>query len=114
MCNDSDNLNESNCADANCVNLLSILENVNEAECYEMVVKDTENHSLFPVRSESIKIQIDEGPLPNDQQIINLETERGQLMEARTDNLEINRGINPAEQIDDKVIITFKKGRICF
>ncbi len=35
-------------------------------------------------------------------------------MEARTDNLEINRGINPVEQIDDKVIITFKKGRICF
>ncbi len=38
MCNDPDNPNQSIDCEEDCVNLLSILEHVNEAECYEMIL----------------------------------------------------------------------------
>ena len=37
MCNDPDNLDQSNNCEEPCVNLLSILDHVNEAECFEMI-----------------------------------------------------------------------------
>ena len=60
MCNDPDNSNQSVNCEEDCVNLLSILEHVNEAECYEMILQTRDEN--LPPPNEIMNIISSEGP----------------------------------------------------